>query len=285
MATRPVGSLLLFFFLLLLHHHLMPTHTVQAASIRHKMNHRQVVDTDTDDDDDAVVPPPAPVPAPTPTPASTPTPATVIDPRPGLDDGAKAGIAIGVILGVMLIGGLIFMYLRRRWRRRQGQQRDHKLSPGDSSNMHKPEVTLLHNVGSSPTSHNAGHTAFNQRGGGGGEPNSCVSTLSNSEADQWSRGARTVSTPSTEAGSVSYDGFHNMAHRSIKLSPTLDHRAVEAPVFENTIWEVADTDRSGLSPVELPASGSWCAQSPSELATDKGSETTGTGGFARTAPA
>ncbi|POS80151.1 hypothetical protein DHEL01_v201451 [Diaporthe helianthi] len=90
-----------------------------AASIRRKLELRQDDDggINTPDDDDDAVPAPAPAPA---TATATPSAATTSTASPGrqLDTGSKAGIAIGVIVFVIFLGGVVFMYWRHRQRRR-----------------------------------------------------------------------------------------------------------------------------------------------------------------------
>lgn len=216
-------------------------------------------DDDSNDDDVLFVPATGPGPR-------GPAPK---DPRPRLDAGAKAGIAIGVILGVFIIGGLIYMYVRRR-RRRNSQQRD--LESGGLSTHQDLEAKGFNNLPKVPPKDEPEQVAYQHMGGGA--PKYALSPLS-IIGRPWPENL-TVSTPSTEveaSAAYMFDGYR------VAEAPA------QRPVYEATIWEAPDTDRSGLLPVELPGSlpRGELSQSPTELTGENSPRTEDTGDKSRVA--
>lgn len=125
---------------------LLPMSAPQTAlptCAQHKLS--LVRDDDESDDDDNMA---APVPAPTadPIPTLTPGPgspgASPIRTRPGLSTEAKAGIAVDVILGALIIfGDLLFICVRHRRRRRRRRLRTQQGS--GLENMLAPSLTII----------------------------------------------------------------------------------------------------------------------------------------------
>lgn len=239
-----------------------------AASLRNKLELRQDDDgIDTpDDDDDAVA---APAPAPTTTdPATATTSAastSTASPARQLDTGSKAGIAIGVIVGVIFLGGAIFMYWRhrrqRRWQRRNKYNNNNNNNNNDNGrDPNQPNMTMVaHNVAhksvsdSSPplgsvsppsTNPDAGRPWFDN-GHGSSELPSREAREEDGVAG-WVYDKAELSAP--EAGGVQGGGQLHPQHPFHHYS-----NSTELPTAGNQIHEIPETSACSYAPVELPA--------------------------------
>lgn len=241
-----------------------------AASIRNKLELRQDDDgIDTpDDDDDAVA---APAPAPTTTdPATATTSAASTETASSarqLDTGSKAGIAIGVIVGVIFIGGAVFMYWRhrrqRRWQRRNKYDNNNN-NNNNNDNGHDPNrppnmAMAAHNIppkslsDSSPplgsvsppsTNPDAGRAWFDN-GPGSSELPSREARDEEGVAG-WVYDKAELSAP--EAGGPQAPGQLHPHHQYHQYS-----NSTELPTTGNQIHEIPEASACSYAPVELPA--------------------------------
>lgn len=246
---------------------------IGAASIRRKLELRQDDDgIDTpDDDDDAVA---APAPAPTTTDPATATtsaaPTSTASPGRQLDKGSKAGIAIGVIVLVVFLGGVVFMYWRHRRGRRWGRRnKDHNNNNHNSNNNNdnynsqypnQPNMTMAaHNLArksvsdSSPplgsisppsTNPDAGRPWFDN-GHGSSELPSHEARDSDGVAG-WVYDKAELGAP--EAGSAQAPGQLHPHHQYHQYS-----NSTELPTAGNQIHEIPEASACSYAPVELPA--------------------------------
>ncbi|KAL1876293.1 hypothetical protein Daus18300_002921 [Diaporthe australafricana] len=228
-----------------------------AASIRKKLGSRQDDDgIDTPDDDDDVVATPAPT---TTDPATATTSATstaVANPARQLDSKAKAGIAIGVIVGIIFLGGAVFMYWRHRRQRRW--QRRNRYSNTNGRDPNEPQMAMAtHNlppksVGDSPplgsvsppsTDPDVGRPWFDN-GLGSAELPSRETSQGNGVAC-WVYDKAELSAP--EAGGPSAAQLH--PHYQYHQYPD----STELPTAGNQIHEIPEASACSYAPVELPA--------------------------------
>lgn len=237
-----------------------------AASIRNKMEARQDddgIDTPDDDDDDAAAPAPAPT---TTGPATATTSAASTETASSarqLDTGSKAGIAIGVIVGVIFIGGAIFMYWRHRRQRRW--QRRNKYDKNNNDNGYDPNrppnmAMVTHNIppksvsDSSPplgsvsppsTNPDAGRAWFDN-GPGSSELPSREAREGDGVAG-WVYDKAELSAP--EAGGPQAPGqLHPHHHQYHQYT-----HSTELPTAGNQIHEIPEASACSYAPVELPA--------------------------------
>lgn len=245
---------------------------IGAAHIRRKLELRQDDDgIDTPDDDDDAVAAPAPAPAPTTTdPATATTSAastTTASSTRQLDTGSKAGIAIGVIVFVIFLGGVVFMYWRhrrgQRWGRRNKDNNNNNSNNNDNYNGQYPNqpnmAMATHNVArksvsdSSPplgsisppsTNPDAGRPWFDN-GHGSSELPSREARDSDGVAG-WVYDKAELSAP--EAGSAQAPG-HLHPHHQYHQYPN----STELPTAGNQIHEIPEASACSYAPVELPA--------------------------------
>lgn len=237
---------------------------IGAASIRNKLELRQDDDgIDTPDDDDDVAA--APTPAPTATdPATATTSAASTETASStrqLDTGSKAGIAIGVIVFVIFIGGVVFMYWRhrrqRRWQRRN--KYDNNNDNGHDPNRPPNMAMTTHNIppksvsDSSPplgsvsppsTNPDAGRAWFDNGPGSSELPDREAREMDGVAG--WVYDKVELSAP--EAGDPQAPGQLHPHHQSHHYS-----NSTELPTVGNQIHEIPETSACSYAPVELPA--------------------------------
>ncbi|KAK2600744.1 hypothetical protein N8I77_010254 [Diaporthe amygdali] len=229
-----------------------------AASIRNKLGSRQDDDgIDTPDDDDDVAAAPAPT---TTDPATATTSAASTETATSarqLDTGSKAGIAIGVIVGVIFLGGAVFMYWRHR--RRQRWQRRNKYSNNNSRDPNEPNMTMnTHNLppksvgDSSPplgsvsppsTNPDAGRPWFDNGAGSTELPSREVQ-----ERDRvagWVYEKAELSAPKVGNPTAAQQHPHYQYYQY--------SNSTELPTAGNQIHEIPETSACSYAPVELPA--------------------------------
>lgn len=149
-----------------------------------------------------------------------------------LDQGTKAGIAIGVVLGVCFLAGAIFM-ITRRWLR---NRRANGLSPHDPNN---PHLLVANNV----------PLPGDDRGPGSEEKRSMITTSS-------AGGGAYRPWFDTGMGSTELEAGSGGGHGQAKLSgPSVwaqDKTELPTPGRDATL-ELPGAERTRLEPVELPA--------------------------------
>ncbi|KAG6367463.1 hypothetical protein INS49_001653 [Diaporthe citri] len=236
-----------------------------AASVRNKLELRQDDDgIDTPDDDDDVVATPAPAPTTT-DPATATTSAAATETASSarqLDTKSKAGIAIGVIVGVIFLGGAVFMYWRhrrqRRWQRRNKYDNNNNgngYDPNRPPNMSMAAHNIAHKsvsdssppLGSvSPPSTNpdAGRAWFDN-GPGSSELPSGEAREGNGVAG-WAYDKAELSAP--ESGGAQAPGQLHPHHQFHHYS-----NSTELPTAGNQIHEIPEASACSYAPVELPA--------------------------------
>lgn len=238
-----------------------------AASVRNKLEFRQDDDgIDAPDDDDDVVATPTPA-ATTTNPATATTSAASTETATSarqLDTGSKAGIAIGVIVGVIFIGGAVFMYWRhrrqRRWQRRNrydnnNNNNDNNYDPNKPPNMSMAAHNIppksasdcsppLGSVSPPSTNPDAGRAWFDNGPGS--------SELPSHEARErdgvagWVYEKAELGAP--EAGAAQAQGQLHPHHQFHHYS-----NSTELPTAGNQIHEIPETSACSYAPVELPA--------------------------------
>lgn len=237
-----------------------------AASIKNKLEVRQDddgIDTPDDDDDDPSTPAPAPT---TTDPATATTSAASTETATSarqLDTKSKAGIAIGVIVGVIFIGGAVFMYWRH-WRRRRWQRRNKYDNKNNKNNGYDPNrppnmAMVTHNIppksvsDSSPplgsvsppsTNPDAGRAWFDN-----GPGSSELPSREAREGDRvagWVYEKAELSAP--EAGGRQAPGQLHPHHQYHQYS-----HSTELPTAGNQIHEIPEASACCYAPVELPA--------------------------------
>lgn len=229
----------------------------KAASISNRLELRQDDDgIDTPDDDDDVVA--APTAAPTTTdPATATTSAASTETASSgrqLDTGSKAGIAIGVIVGIIFIGGAVFMYWRHRRQRRWQRQTQYNNNGNGHDPNRPPNMTM--------TAHNIPPKS----GSDSSPPLGSVSPPStNPDAGRawFDNGPGSSELPSREAREA--DGVAGWVYDKAELSAPdaggpqapgqLRHYpdSAELPTAGNQIHEIPETSACSYAPVELPA--------------------------------
>lgn len=236
----------------------------RAASISNRLELRQDDDgIDTPDDDDDVVAAPTAAPTTTdPATATTSAASTEAASSAGqLDKGSKAGIAIGVVVGIIFIGGAVFMYWRHRRQRTWQRRNKYNNNNGNGHDRNRPpNMTMTaHNVppksasDSSPplgsvsppsTNPDAGRAWFDNGPGS--------SELPSREAGQgdgvagWVYDKAELSAP--EAGGPRAPGQLH-PHHQFHYYPD----STELPTAGNQIHEIPETSACSYAPVELPA--------------------------------
>lgn len=235
----------------------------RAVSIRKELDSRQDDDgIDTPDDDDDVAPAPAPAPT-TVDPATATTSAastSTASPARQLDTGSKAGIAIGVIVFVIFLGGVVFMYWRhrrhRRWQRRDKYNNDNNNNNNNNGqNSNQPNMVMA--------AHNMPRKSLSDSS----PPLGSVSPPStNPDAGRpwFDNGHGSSELPSREAREG--DGVAGWVYEKAELSgaqaPGHLHphqqfhhysNSAELPVAGNQIHEISEASACSYGPVELPA--------------------------------
>ncbi|KAH8757566.1 hypothetical protein F5883DRAFT_567470 [Diaporthe sp. PMI_573] len=236
-----------------------------AVSITRKLELRQDDDgIDTPDDDDDVVAAPAPAPTTT-DPATATTSATstsTASPARTLDTGSKAGIAIGVIVFVIFLGGVVFMYWRHR-RHRRWQRRDKNNNNNNNDNGQYPNQPQM-----AMAAHNQPRKSFSDSSPPLGSV-SPPSTNPNAGRPWFDNGHGSSELPSREAREG--DGASGWVYEKAELSapeaggpqaPGQLHphqqyhqysNSAELPVAGNQIHEIPEASACSYAPVELPA--------------------------------
>ncbi|KAI3399432.1 hypothetical protein diail_6906 [Diaporthe ilicicola] len=225
-----------------------------AASIRNKlkMSMRQDNDgIDTPDDDDDGIAATAPA-SPTASAASTET----ANPARQLDTKSKAGIAIGVIVGIIFLGGAVFMYWRHRRRRRW--QRRNQFSNTNSPDRKEPQMAMAtHNLppksaGDSPPLGPVSPPSANLDVGRPWFDNGPGSTeLPSREAGDGDVAASWVY-PKAELGAPEADG-PAAAQRHSHYQHHRYSDSTELPTAGSQIHEIPGPSACSYAPVELPA--------------------------------
>lgn len=236
-----------------------------AVSIRDKLELRQDDDgIDTPDDDDDVVATPAPTTTDAAT-ATTSAAATETASSAGqLDTKTKAGIAIGVIVGVIFIAGAVFMYWRHRRQRRWQRRNDYNKNNNNNNHGYDPNrppnmAMAAHNIppksasDSSPplgsvsppsTNPDAGRAWFDN-----GPGSSELPSREAGERDEvagWVYDKAELSAP--ESGGAQAPGQlhpHQQFHHYFY--------STELPTAGNQIHEIPEASACSYAPVELPA--------------------------------
>ncbi|KAG8166791.1 hypothetical protein KVR01_002480 [Diaporthe batatas] len=247
-----------------------------AASIGTKLQLRQDDDgIDTPDDDDDAVPVPAPAPTTTdPATATTSAASTSTDAASSarsLDTGSKAGIAIGVIVFVIFLGGVVFMYWRRRGRR---WGRRNKNNNNNNSNNNNNNSNNNNHEGHYPNQPNMAMTAHNVARKSVSDSSPPLGSISppstNPDAGRpwFDNGHGSSELPSREArdgvGGWVYDKAELSAPEagSAQEAPGRPHphhqyhqysNSTELPTAGNQIHEIPEASACSYAPVELPA--------------------------------
>lgn len=229
-----------------------------AASIRKELGSRQDDDGIDTPDDDGIA---APSPVPTTTDAATATTSAAstatANPARQLDTKSKAGLAIGVIVGIIFLGGAICMYWRhrrqRRWQRRNQYTNTNGHGPNQRQMAMATHTLPPKSVGDSPplgfvsppsTNPDVGRPWFDN-GPGSTELPSRETSHGNGVAG-WVYDKAELSAPGAGGPSA-----------AAQLHPHYQYHqypgSTELPAAGNQIHEIPEASACSYAPVELPA--------------------------------